>query len=105
MENEQLLQRDIELLQRARGIGANLDFLLLFAIAAAMAVVGVICVLALGMWGMIMFGVLAAATGLDYFTGIGDKATGVLLVVVSALLGLGTIATAAYVWMGAGAGH
>lgn len=102
MENEQLVQRDIEVLQRAQSLGANLDFILLFVIAAFMAIVGAVCVISLGMWGMICFAVLAGAAALDFFTGIGDKATILSLVVISALVGVGTIAVAVYVWTGAG---
>ncbi len=102
MENEQLVQRDIEILQRAQSLGANLDFVLLFAVAAFMTVVGAICVIGLGMWGMIFFAVLAAGAAIDYFTGIGDKAMIISLVVGSALVGIGTIAVAVYVWTGAG---
>jgi small-conductance mechanosensitive channel len=103
MENEQLVQRDIEILQRAQSIGANLDFILVFVVAAFMAVVGAICVFCMGIWGMATFGVLAAAVALDYFTGIGDKATIITLVITSALLGIATMAVAGSVWMGAGA--
>ncbi|MBN8613704.1 MAG: hypothetical protein J0L92_24120 [Deltaproteobacteria bacterium] len=102
MENEQLVQRDIEILQRAQSIGANLDFLLLFAVAGFMALLGVVCIIGMGMWGMILFGALAAAAAIDFFTGIGDKATILSLVVISALFGIGTIAVAVYVWTGAG---
>lgn len=102
MENEQLVQRDIEILRNAQSIGANKDFLVLFAVAAFMAIVGAVCVLGLGMWGMIMFAVLAAGTALDFFTGIGDKAMILTLVVASALIGVGTMAVAIYVWTGAG---
>lgn len=104
MENtEHLVQRDIEILQRAQSIGANLDFVLVFAVAGFMAIVGLICIVAMGMWGMIMFGVLAAAGTLDYFTGIGDKAMIISLVVGSAVLGVFTMAVAVFVWTGAGA--
>jgi hypothetical protein len=102
MENEQLIQRDIEILKRAQSIGANPDFLLLFAVAGFMALLGVVCIIGMGMWGMILFAALAGAAAIDFFTGIGDKATILSLVVISALFGIGTIAVAVYVWTGAG---
>ncbi|MFO0713107.1 MAG: hypothetical protein U0353_24845 [Sandaracinus sp.] len=104
MENEQLVQRDIEILQRAQSLGANLDFILVFAAAAFMGLVGLLCVVSMGMWGMITFGVLVAGVVLDYFTGIGDKAMILSLVVCSLLLGVATLAVAVFVWTGAGAG-
>lgn len=102
MENEQLVQRDIEILQRAQSLGANLDFLVLFSVAALMAVMVVVCIIGMGMWGMILFAVLAGATAIDYFTGIGDKAMSILLVIISAVFGVLTLAVAVYVWTGAG---
>lgn len=103
MENEQLIQRDVEILQKAQSIGANLDFILVFAVAIFMGLVGLLCVVSMGMWGMIVFAVLAAGAAIDFFTGIGDKAMIISLVVVSAFLGVGTLGVAIYVWTGAGA--
>jgi len=104
MENtEHLVQRDVEILQRAQSIGANLDFILVFAVAGFMGLVTLLCIVGMGMWGMIMFGVLAAAATIDHFTGIGDKAMIISLVVGSAFLGVATMAVAVFVWTGAGA--
>jgi hypothetical protein len=105
MENEQLVQRDIEILQRAQSIGANPDFLLLFGAATVMALVVLLCVGISMMWGWIIFGVILAAGAVDYFTGIGDKAMILSLIVVSAIFGVATLAVAAFVWTGAGAAH
>ena len=105
MENDQLVQRDIEILQRAQSIGANPDFILVFAAAAVMGLIGLLCVGISMMWGWIIFGAIIVGGVVDYFTGIGDKATILSLVVVSALLGVGSIAVAVFVWTGAGAAH
>jgi hypothetical protein len=105
MENEQLIQRDVEILKRAQSIGANPDFILVFAAAAFMAAVGLFSVGISMMWGWIIFGVLIAAGVFDYFTGVGDKAMIITLVVSSALIGVFTMAVAVFVWTGAGAAH
>ncbi|GAB4211027.1 MAG: hypothetical protein OHK0013_32310 [Sandaracinaceae bacterium] len=105
MENEQLVQRDIEILQRAQTIGANPDFVLVFGAAAVMAIIGLLCVGISMMWGWIIFGAIIAGGLVDYFTGIGDKAMIISLVLVSALLGIGSLAVAVFVWTGAGAAH
>lgn len=104
MENEHLVQRDVQILQRAQSLGANLDFLFVFVVAGLMAVVGAICVFCMGLWGVATFAVLAGAVAVDYFTGIGDKAMIIALVVCSFLLGVATLAVAGFVWVGAGAG-
>ncbi len=103
MENEQLLQRDIEILQRAQSIGANRDFIGLFIVAAAAAGVGLFCVGISMMWGWIIFGLLVAGGLIDHFTGIGDKAMIIGLIVGSALCAVLVMAVAVFVWTGAGA--
>jgi hypothetical protein len=105
MENEQLVQRDIEVLQRAQSIGANPDFLLLFGAAIVMALIVLLSVGVSMMWGWIVFGAILAAGVLDHFTGIGDKAMILALILVSALFGIASLAVAVFVWTGAGAAH
>lgn len=104
MDTEQLIQRDSAILQKAQGLGANPGFLLVFGVAMAMALAGGISVFASGLWGFVILAALAAGGAVNAFTSIGDKAMIITLVLVSALVGLGTLAITTYIWMGMGAG-
>lgn len=104
MENESLVQRDIEILKRAQTIGANPDFVLMFAACVFFLLVGFLCIGISSVPGWVLFGVIVAGVAADYFTGIGDKATLITLVIATLLLGLATLAVAGTVITGTGAG-
>lgn len=104
MDNEHLLQRDIEILQRARSIGKNMSALMMFGVALMVAVLGLISVGISGMWGWVTFGAIIVYVVADSFLKLGEKAAMVGIALISGVLGLLTLAVVAYVFTQPAAG-
>ncbi len=99
MDTDQLIQRDTQILRQAQGLGANPSFILVFGMAGLMAVIGALCIAALGLWGVAVLVVLAAGAAVSMFTSIGDKAMLITLILVALLDGVATLGVAGTVWL------
>ncbi|MCS6858590.1 MAG: hypothetical protein NZM37_12810 [Sandaracinaceae bacterium] len=102
MDSEQLLQRDIAILEKARSLGSNPDAIFLFFVVGVAALVGMICVLAMGVWGVAMLAAIASAVVADRFLKFGDRFLVIGVALLSLLVGLGSLAVAIFVWTGKG---
>ncbi len=92
MEDHGLIARDVALLNKAQGIGQNRSFILFFTVAAIMVISTLVGVIAGGIGGFVLLGVLAGIGALAKFTPWGEN----LIIGVVILCGLVVGALAVY---------
>lgn len=80
-------------IQRGRGLISNPAFFMIFAIAAAMGIVGMMTIGISGLWGWVLAAVAGALFAVAAVTGLGEK----LFVAIIALFGAVGGAVTAYV--------
>ncbi|MBW2462276.1 MAG: hypothetical protein JRH11_11575 [Deltaproteobacteria bacterium] len=102
MEDAGLIARDVALLQKAQGIGAQPSYLIIFALAAIMSVCAIVGVLAGGIVGIVIFVVIAIIGAIARFTPVGDNLIIAVVVIASLIVGVTAVAGAGYSLTGGG---
>jgi len=92
MEDHGLIARDVALLKKAQGIGANKSFILYFVVCTIMLLCALLGVVAGGVMGFVVLGGLAAVAAIARFTPWGEN----LIIGVVIIFGLIVGALALY---------
>ena len=87
MEDHGLIARDVALLKKAQGIGANKSFILYFVVAAIMVVCTLIVVFAGGVPGIGLLVGLAVIGAIARFTTFGENLIIVVVLIISMAIG------------------
>lgn len=102
MEDAGLIARDVALLQKAQGIGAQKSYIVIFALAAVMIIAATVGILAGGVVGIAIFIVIAAIMAIAKFTPVGDNLIIGVVVIAALVVGVTAIAGAGYSLTGGG---